>query len=166
VHRLVLYEPSLGMPAPADSLEAMERDHAAGRPEEVLRRLFVDVMQAPEKEFAALRDGPQGADFLSSASTALRETRAESDWVYRPGVFDTITAPILMLVGTESPPSLLKTSLLAFAELPNIGLHVLKGHGHLAYHDDPAMVADVITRFLKEPGQVQVRPESFYSGAP
>lgn len=166
VHRLILYEPSLGMPYPPGLIRTMERSMDEGRPEEVIRGVIVEALNAPEEEFAALRDSPQWADCLAAAPTALREARAEGEWTFQPGVMDSITSPTLMLVGTESPAPLHKSMLLAMAELQSARLHVLKGHGHGAFLEDPAMVAEVIKRFLGESGHVQGRPQSSYSAAP
>ena len=166
VHHLILYEPSLGLPYPLGLIETMEKDLDEGRTEEVIRGVVVGALNASEEEFAALRDSPGWADCLAAAPTAFRESRAEKEWIYRPGDMDVITAPTLLLAGTESPLPLLKSTLLAMAELQHARLHVLKGHGHGAFLDDPAMVADIIKGFLDEPGQLQSKPATSYSAAP
>jgi len=166
VHRLILYEPSLGLPYPPGLIEAMEKDLDEGRPEEVIRGVVVGALNATEEEFAALQDSPEWVDCLAAAPTALRESRTESTWQFRPGDMDGIAAPTLLLAGTESPLPLLKSTLLAMAELHNARLHVIKGHGHGAFLDDPAMVADVIKRFLDAPGQLENKSAASYGAAP
>lgn len=156
VHRLVVYEPSLGMPPAPGLLKRMETALAIGRNDEVLRSFF-EVFDVTEEEFTAFRQGAQWANCLSAAPTLVRETREEAAWVYRPGAMGSITAPTLMLIGTETLSGLLKSSLLALAELRTVEVHVLKGHGHGAIDADPAMLAEVIRCFLAAPGQNQKR---------
>ena len=56
-----------------------------------------------------------------------------------------------MLVGTETPPALMKSTLLAIAAIPRAQTRVLAGHGHLALLTDPAMVAALVRAFVEDP---------------
>jgi hypothetical protein len=44
----------------------------------------------------------------------------------------------------------MKTTLQAIAAIPRARTHVLSGHGHLACLTHPALVADIVTRFISE----------------
>ncbi|HKQ02900.1 MAG TPA: alpha/beta hydrolase, partial [Actinomycetes bacterium] len=79
--------------------------------------------------------------------TVPRECRAEHGWVYRPRRLDGISAPTLLLTGSQSPAMLREATDRAAAAIPGARTRVLDGHGHLAAHTDPAMVAAVIRRF-------------------
>jgi pimeloyl-ACP methyl ester carboxylesterase len=103
-----------------------------------------------EEEVAARRSSPRWSEYLATAAAVLREARTEQEWRYQPGLLDGITASTLMLIGTESPHPLLKSTLEAMAAIPGARAHVLAGHGHLALLTDPDMVGDVITRFVND----------------
>jgi len=61
-----------------------------------------------------------------------------------------MTVPTLMLMGTDTAPALTKTTLQAIAAIPHTQTRVLGGHAHLAFLTEPAMVADIVTRFIDE----------------
>jgi pimeloyl-ACP methyl ester carboxylesterase len=77
-----------------------------------------------------------------------RECRAEDGWVYRPGAFDGIATPTLMLAGSESPPVLREATDRAAAAIPGARVRMLQGHAHLAIRTDPPMVPAVIRQFV------------------
>ena len=77
-----------------------------------------------------------------------RECRVEQDWVYRPGPFDTITAPTLLLTGSDSVADIVDTTQRAAAAIPGARIRVLDGHGHFAHKTDPAMVTAAVRDFV------------------
>ena len=151
VHHLVLYEPGLGIPYPAGSIEAVEAALAAGDREAALLLVLVGIIGMRDEEIASLRSGPRWPTMLASAPTVPRECRAEDGWTYRPGALDEVSAPTLLLAGAESHPVLKEATGRALAAIPGARVEVLDGHAHLAYRTDPAMVAAVIRRFVSDP---------------
>jgi pimeloyl-ACP methyl ester carboxylesterase len=145
VSHLILYEPSLGLTYPPGSLEAIESAVAAGNPEAAIRAAFVDTGVMTDEEFESFKAGPRWPKVLACAPTLSRECRVEHTWVYRPGQFDAISAPTVLLTGSETDAALAEATHRAAAAIPNARIHVLEGHGHFAYKTDPAMVAAVIT---------------------
>jgi len=85
VHRLVLYEPGLGIQYPAGSIEAVEAALAAGDREAALLLVLVGIIGMTDDEIASLRSGPRWPTMIASAPTVPRECRAEDGWTYRPG---------------------------------------------------------------------------------
>lgn len=152
VAHLVLYEPSFGLVAPVHSIERVEAELAAGNREGAVMLVLVDTLEMTPDEVEALRATPRWPILLAGAPTMPREARAESAWVYTPGVFDAITAPTLMLVGSESPPSFLAATVSAAAAIPDAVIRVLPGQGHLAHRTEPGMVAGLIGRFVGRTG--------------
>jgi pimeloyl-ACP methyl ester carboxylesterase len=148
VHRLVLYEPGLGIPYPAGSIEEVEAALAAGDAGTALLLVLAGIVGMTDEEIASLRSGPRWPTMLASAPTVPRECRAEDGWTYRPGTFDRITAPTLLLAGTESHPVLKEATDRALAAIPGARVQVLDGHAHLAHRSDPVMVAAVIRAFV------------------
>lgn len=148
VHHLVLYEPGLGIPYPAGSIEEVEAALAAGDAETALRLVLGGIVGMTDEEIASLRSGPRWPTMLASAPTVPRECRAEDGWTYRPGAFDGLSAPALLLAGAESHPVLRQATDRALAAIPGARVELLEGHAHLAHRSDPAMVAALIRSFV------------------
>jgi pimeloyl-ACP methyl ester carboxylesterase len=110
-----------------------------------------------EPQFSAVWVGLDGDEIvcahlwpvrLAAAPTVPRECRVEDGWVYQPGQFDGITAPTLLLAGSESLPALTKATHDAAAAISDAAIRVLEGHAHFAHKTDPAMVAAIIRQFI------------------
>ena len=65
-----------------------------------------------------------------------------------PGQFDTITAPTLVLTGSDSVADIVHATERAAAAIPRARIQVLDGHGHFAHKSDPAMVTAVVRDFV------------------
>ena len=148
VSHVILYEPGLGICYPPGWLDAHEEALAAGDADRVIRAVLTDILEMSEEDVETRRATPQWPAYLDAAATVLREARTEHTWVYRPGAFERIAAPTLVLVGTETSPALMRSTLRAAAAIPRARTHVLEGHGHLACITDPGLVASIITQFV------------------
>jgi pimeloyl-ACP methyl ester carboxylesterase len=148
VHHLVLYEPSFGLTYPSGSIDAIEQAVAAGDPERAIHAALVDTGVMSDEDFEAFRASARWPTVVASAPTLPRECRVENDWRYQPGQFDGISAPTLMLTGSETDPELAECTRRAWAAIPKAEIQVLDGHGHFAYKTDPAMVAAIIHKFI------------------
>jgi pimeloyl-ACP methyl ester carboxylesterase len=104
VDHLILYEPSLGLPYPPGSIETIESALARGDNDAAITAVMVDILELTDDEIDAFRASPLWPTRLAAAPTIPRECRAEQTWVYRPGQFDAITAPTLLLTGSDSVP--------------------------------------------------------------
>lgn len=149
VARLVLYEPGLGIAYPPGWIDAHEQALAAGDRESVIHAVLSDILEMSDDDVEVRRSSPQWPTYLAAASTVLREARTEQTWVYRPGAFDGVRAPTLVLVGTETALPLMQSTLRAAAAIPGARLHVLGGHGHLACLTDPDLIASIVTQFVE-----------------
>lgn len=149
VHRLVLYEPSLGLPYPPGSIENIEAALARGDHDAAIAAVLVDILEMTDDEIDAFRASPLWPIRLAAAPTIPRECHAEQAWVYQPGQFDRITAPTLMLAGAESVPAVTEATARAAAAIPNARIHTLR-HGHFAHKSDPAMVTALIQQFIAD----------------
>ncbi len=150
VHHLVLYEPSLGLSYPPGSIEAVEHAVAAGDLDRAVVTMFVDILEMTDEEIDALRASaaPTWATRIAAAHTLPRECRVEESWVYQPAQFDAITAPTLLLAGSDTPADLSKVTHAAAEAIHDTRVRVLDGHGHMAHKADPAMVAAIVRQFV------------------
>ncbi len=144
VRHLILYEPSFGLIYPTGSIGAIEQAVAAGDRETAIRAALVDTGVMTDEEFEGFKAGPRWPKVLAVAPTLPRECRVEHTWVYRPGPLDGITAPTLLLTGSETDAALAELTQRAAAAIPDARIRVLDGHGHFAFKADPAMVAAII----------------------
>ncbi len=110
--------------------------------------VLVDVLEMTDAEVDALRAQPLWPTRLAAAHTVPRECRAEEGWTYRPGQFDAVEAPTLLLTGSDSVPLVVEATHRAAAAIGHARLHVLEGHGHFAHKTDPRMVTAVIGSFV------------------
>lgn len=148
VSHLVVYEPSLGLGYPAGSIEAVEAALSRGDNDAAIATVLVDILEMTSEEIDAFRASPLWPRRLAAAPTIPRECRAEQDWVCEPGQFDDITAPTLLLTGSDSVPAVVEATHRAADAIPGSRIQVLDGHGHFAHRTDPAMVASIIRRFI------------------
>lgn len=148
VHRLVLYEPGLGRDPSVDAVERVEVAVAAGDLERGFLAVLDAIGGATEEDVEVVRSAPSWAQWVAAAPVALRELRAEGDWVYRPGQFDAVVSPTLVLAGSESPPTRNRATIRSVAAIAGTSLRVLGGQGHFAFMRAPEVVASVVRRFV------------------
>lgn len=148
VDHLVLYEPSLGLTYPPGSIDAIEAAVARGDREGAIVGVLRGILEMTEDEIDALRSTPLWPRRLAAAHTVPRECRVEDGWVYAPGQFAAITAPTLLLAGSDSVPAVAEATRRAAAAIPDARIRVLDGHGHFAHKTDPAMVDALIREFI------------------
>jgi pimeloyl-ACP methyl ester carboxylesterase len=144
VSHLLLYEPGLGSPFSPGQVEAVEAAMAAGDQETAIRIVVIDIVGGTEEDLAAMRSSPIWPSRMAALPTMPREIRAEGEWVYTADRFAVITAPTVVLAGSESPPVQETATRLAVEAIPGAEVRVLAGHGHFAIQTDPAMVAGII----------------------
>ena len=150
VSHLVLYEPSFGLTYREGAIEAAEELLAAGDRAGAVELMLRDALDMSPEEISALKESPRWPNLLAGAHTAPRECRVEQSWVYQPGQFGGITAPTLMLSGSDSPDQLVQATLRAAEAIPGAAIAHMAGHGHFAHRSDPAMVIDLILPFVTD----------------
>lgn len=148
VSHLLLYEPGLGLPYPAGWVDEVERLVAVEDLETAIVMVFRDLLEFTDEQIEQRRAEPEWAGRVATAPTVGREARAEQEWTYAVIPMDRITAPTLMLSGSESPRDIRQATAAARAAIPGAGVRVLPGHAHIAHRTDPAMVAGIIREFV------------------
>jgi pimeloyl-ACP methyl ester carboxylesterase len=144
VSHLLLYEPGLGSPFAPGQVDAIDDALAADDMEAAIRLVVIDMVGGTEEDLAAMRSSPIWPSRLAALPTMPREVRAEGEWAYTADQFAGITAPTVVLAGSESPALQQTATQLALDAIPGAEVHVLEGHGHFAIQTDPAMVAGII----------------------
>ena len=156
IRRLTLYE---GWPVPnlADRTvapavtEMLDRLLAQGRPAQMLETFYGDVVHMSVSEIAAIKESAAWPARVAAAPTVPRELRAFSEQAFDPALAARITAPVMLLVGGDSPSDIQADPELVAAALPDARIVVLPGQTHIAHLTDPEGFAVALLAFLAEP---------------
>jgi pimeloyl-ACP methyl ester carboxylesterase len=153
VRKLVLYEgwPVPQPPAdlyPPGFAEQLESSLEEGDREAVAETFFREVLAMPRDQFEAYRSQPSWRHRVAAAHTIPREIRTEQDLGWDPAMAETITVPVLLVVGGDSPDALRGDPEAVAAALPDARIAVVPGQGHVADVLAPATFAEVILTFL------------------
>lgn len=151
VRGLVLYEPSPGIRAARPGfLRRLDDLIARGQREDTLALALTEFADFGPDDLEAYRASPLWAPRVAAAHTIPREVRAEED--YRPdrAAFASISAPVLYLVGSESPAWARRGAEIVSSLVPNTRIAVLDGQGHMATVTAPELLAAEITRFVEK----------------
>ena len=146
--RIVLYEPAGPQAAPGNWPEraaAMVADGQAGR---AMFTFLTEIMGLTRSEVETLRDAPVGRDVLPIvAATMPREARAlaTADLAAAAGQ---VRQPVLLLLGTASPPWAGQITRELAAVLPAATVTELPGAGHEALDTAPSLLVTEVLRFL------------------
>jgi pimeloyl-ACP methyl ester carboxylesterase len=150
LYKLVLYEPAPGISAvPSEDLDRIEDLVARDEREEALVHAFRSFGLTPE-ELEQMRASPTWSARVAAAHTVTREVRAEEAYRVDPERFRDLAAPVLLLLGEESPDWAREGTERIRAILPDARVAILPGQGHVAIMTAPELVADEVARFLSE----------------
>ena len=150
VSHLLLYEPSLGLGYPPGWIATYEALVARGDREGATVLMFRDLLEFTDDQIDAMRAGPEWPGRIAVAHTLAREARAEESWVHRPGQFDRISAPTLLLSGSESTEEIRRATHAAAEAIPGARIHLLHGHAHIAHRTHPALIAEIVRDFVAD----------------
>ena len=147
VRKLILYEPpspELLSPANLQRLEALA---SRGAWDEFTFRFFNETLLVPESDLEQLRASELWDPTVGDAKASLGDLQALSRYNFSPARFQALTCPVLLQVGSESPPALYVTKALEKV-LPNVTIETLAGQAHEGMTTAPEMYAESVSRFL------------------
>ena len=147
--RLALYEPAMGgVVATRETIERWEQLIADGDRDTVVRESFRDIAGYDDAAIEAVACSPVWEARKQVAPTLPRELRAELEHRFDSEAMAELTAPTLLLVGTESPDWAVR-SVAAYADaIPGSQTRNLEGEGHSANMTAPGLLATELGRFL------------------
>jgi pimeloyl-ACP methyl ester carboxylesterase len=155
IRKLVLYE---GWPAPAGTgfavppeiIDHLESLLTQGRPGQMLETFYRNTVLMPAQEISALKASPTWPARIAAASTIPRELRADGARTLDPARAAKITAPVLLLVGADSPQQIKANPGAIAAALPNATIRILPGQAHTAHLTSPQSFAQQVISFLRD----------------
>lgn len=148
IRRLVLYEPPIGVAAPAELRRRVAALVAQGRRDDAVAAFLHEVAGLTEHQLARARALPSWAARVAAAHTIVREEEVSAAYRFDPARFAHCAVPTLLLDGTESPPDLRAGTARVAAALPDTRIVRLEGHGHVAMLSDPGLVVRETLAFL------------------
>ena len=147
--RLALYEPAMGgVVTTRETIERWERLIADGDRDTVVRESLREVAGFDDAAIGAVARSPVWEARKRVVPTLPRELRAELEHRFDPEATAEVTAPTLLLVGTESPDWAVR-SVAAYADaIPGCEVRSLEGEGHAANMTAPRVLASELGRFF------------------
>jgi pimeloyl-ACP methyl ester carboxylesterase len=146
--RIVLYEPPGPQATPnnwPERVAAMVADGQVGR---ATFTFLTEIIGLTRGEVEALRDAPGGRDVLPIvAATLPREARALAA-ADLAGLARRVRQPVLLLLGTASPPWAGEITRELATALPAAAVAELPGVGHEALDSAPDLLVEEVARFL------------------
>lgn len=151
---LILYEPSrLGILTPAHCTE-LERLGEHGEWDALAWTFFSEVVEVPLADLTAYRASDDWAGVVADAPATLDDLSALSRHSFDLARCAGLTMPVLLQTGSESPPHLWMTDLLA-RHLPVSRVEVLEGQAHEGMTTGPDQYAESVIRFLEKSRSLQ-----------
>lgn len=153
VRRLVLYEgwPAVdprAQAAPPGVVERMDVALARGEPEAVVELLFLEVLGMSRRELDGMRALPSWPGRVAAAPVLPRELRAGPQARLDPAWAARISAPTLLMTGSESAEPSRRDLPALQAALPDARVVVLPGQAHVADVVAPDVIAEQVLGFL------------------
>jgi pimeloyl-ACP methyl ester carboxylesterase len=153
IRRLALFEPpptDVAQLLPDGLLERLDSLLAVGDREGVLVTAYRAIVGLSDQEIEHLRAQPAWPNRVAAAHTVPRELRGPSENSFSWEQVKDITAPALVLVGSETPRPYRESAEAVVAALPNAKRGILQGQGHGAEMFAPELVAEPVIAFLRE----------------
>ncbi|HZW03745.1 MAG TPA: alpha/beta hydrolase [Anaerolineaceae bacterium] len=150
---LILYEPLIlrpgaPLPYPAEYTGRLEAMLAAGDRAGVLTAHYREAVGMSPEEIEAMKASPAWPARLASAHTLPREMRAEEAYRFEPERFAGLDLPVMLLLGSESPPFMRESTEWIAAALPQSRVVELPGQGHIAMYSAPELFVREVKEFL------------------
>jgi pimeloyl-ACP methyl ester carboxylesterase len=134
--RIVLYEPPMPSPG-ADVMrsELLASMRTMSDPEAILETFYLNALQLPQAAVDALKGTEVWQARVTAAPTIIREIDEVNEFRATDRLAG-ITAPVRMLLGTESPTYLRAATAAIAAQLPDARVVAVQGQAHQAIDAD------------------------------
>jgi len=147
VSKLVLYEPPATDAMTDESLANVEEAAARADWDGFVRTFLLEGPKTPEPMVNMIQASPFWPPMVADGPATLSDIRTLVKYRFDPTRFASLTMPVLLLAGSESPRHNYVTDDLA-AVLPNTRVVELQGQGHVAQAMAPQMFVDTVAGFL------------------
>lgn len=156
IRKLILYEPAIPLPGisiyPVGVIGRLEALLASGNREAVIVEYYREVAMLSLEDIEQLRSSPAWHARVATAHTLPREARAEEQYSFGARRFKNHRMPVLLLLGSDSPPFLKMSTERINSALPNSHIAVMPGQQHIAMYTAPELFLKNVLAFLSDPG--------------
>jgi pimeloyl-ACP methyl ester carboxylesterase len=149
LRRVALYEPPGPQTVAGPWRERAVAQIEAGQPGPAMLTFLTEVVGLSREQIEGLRGQPGAQDVLPIVSATLPREAEGLAGVDLPALAAAITAPVLLMLGTASPPWAGNITRALAAVLPDATLAELPGYGHEAVDTAPALVDARLQEFLR-----------------
>ena len=111
------------------------------------------------RQVAHARRETTWAEHLANVDTVARELGARRALTIDARELRDIHVPVLLLVGSRSPPAIKEATAALARGLPHARVVTLEGQGHSAMHSSPALFAATLLEFTAAIDRLSVQPE-------
>jgi pimeloyl-ACP methyl ester carboxylesterase len=150
VRRVIAYEPSPD-PIPPGAVDRLRALLDARDREGLVIAFLREVVRMPPGEVEMFKVSPIYPAMLAAAHTVPRELAVEESYRLDAARFQNLRAPVLLLLGGDSPPQGRATVEAWHSILPNSRIAVLPGQRHSAHYTAPDLFAREVLAFLAGP---------------
>ena len=150
VERLILLEPPLPVDGPllGQHLADMQSAVARGDLEEAVVIGLHHGAKVPDRQLTALRASSEWPERVARAAAWARDFAEIEALPQNLERYRSVTAPTLLLFGTETQPHHRRATEALASVLPSVSVVAIPGHGHAAAETAPGEVARAIGSFL------------------
>ena len=147
---LTLYEP----PPPGSrvdvELKSLREMIHKSEAEDVVLEFLRTGPRVPEEDIDRVRESPIWPHIVALAPTLASELDAVAAYEFDASRYRTLDVPLLLLLGSDSPPVLREVSDALAEVVPNVRMTELPGQQHAANYDAPELFAAEVTKFLDQ----------------
>lgn len=150
---LILYEPVFSQGEqlyPPERMARLDRLVAEGDREAALVEFMAEIAAMPPDEIEQMKASPSWPHRMATAPTIPREMRAEENYRLPVGRLRSLTLPVLLLQGGESPSDLTMGVRRLQGMLPNARTIVMPGEQHIAMYTNPDLLVSAVMGFSRE----------------
>ncbi len=151
IDRMILYEPPVPGKTPIIAPgvpEKMQDLIDKGDAEEALVLFMREGPKLPEDELAIYRQLPMWPQRVELVPTVPRELTFDKTYHFDETRFSDLDIPILLLVGSDSPPMFHDGAARLDAALPNSRIEAMEGQQHIAMDLAPDLFVEKVSAFL------------------
>jgi pimeloyl-ACP methyl ester carboxylesterase len=146
VRKLVLYEPPWPHVVDDQLMPRLEAMADAGDWDGFAATFLSEVYEIPGEVLDGLRGTEDWAAVLEDGPATLHDLRALARFAFDPERYMALPVPVLLQVGTETPPVSVTDALASV--LPNVSIGELAGQAHEGMTTAPEQYAEAVRRFL------------------
>ena len=151
---LILYEPSIygegESGVPPELLDRLDALLASGEREGVVTTVMAEIAELSRHEIEVSKASPAWLGRVAAAHTLPREIRAEETYRLSADRVDELSIPVLLLLGSDSPPFYGRAIARLQEILPNSRTLELPGQQHIAMDTGPDLLVSVVLAFWRD----------------